>query len=210
MKTLLPDFPPVETASPSDALFSDRKRWTVDECARLERQGRLPDRYEVIDGEILVKNGHGVRHSFAIMNTLTEFWRLVEHERTILHLCHIPSRADRQYNLPEVDVAAYRTSARDIKPPLPYLRDLLLAVEVSDQTLYSSGSTLALDLTLKADLYARSCVPEYWVLDVINRCLVVHRTPCKGKYGRITSHGEDARVTPAFTPSQPISVCDLL
>ncbi len=46
----------------------------------------------------------------------------------------------------------------------------LLIVEVSD-------STLNYDLTTKAELYATAGVPEYWVLDVTGRQLVVFRDP---------------------------------
>lgn len=46
----------------------------------------------------------------------------------------------------------------------------LLVVEVSD-------STLARDLTEKAQLYAEAAIPEYWVLDVDGRQLHVLRDP---------------------------------
>lgn len=38
--------------------------------------------------------------------------------------------------------------------------------------------TLAIDLGRKADLYADAGVPEYWVIDVNERCVLMHANPC--------------------------------
>ena len=46
--------------------------------------------------------------------------------------------------------------------------EIVLVVEVADTTLRG-------DLTVKRDLYARAGVPEYWVLSLKGRKLIVHR-----------------------------------
>ena len=46
---------------------------------------------------------------------------------------------------------------------------------------------LRYDMTGKRDLYARAGVPEYWVLDLKGRKLVVHRNPEQGKYTSTTT-----------------------
>jgi Uma2 family endonuclease len=75
---------------------------------------------------------------------------------------------DRQYNFPEPDLAIVRDA--DFIPGERHPRgdELLLVVEVADTTLRG-------DLTVKRDLYARAGVPEYWVLSLKTRKLMVHR-----------------------------------
>jgi Uma2 family endonuclease len=75
-----------------------------------------------------------------------------------------------------------------------------LLVEVAD-------SSLRFDLTVKAALYARAEVCEYWVLDVSNRRLIAHRNPALGRYGTVVSYGETEAVLPLrATNSAPIPV----
>ncbi len=86
----------------------------------------------------------------------------------------------------------------------------LLVVEVSD-------STLAFDLTTKAELYATSGVPEYWVLDVSGRQLVVHRDPqplaaalgAVAYQSRVTLAATDS-VSPLHAPIVTLAIADLL
>jgi Uma2 family endonuclease len=69
-----------------------------------------------------------------------------------------------------------------------------LLVEVAD-------SSLRFDLTVKAALYARAEVCEYWVLDI------AHRNPALGRYGTVVSYGETEAVLPLrATNSAPIPV----
>jgi Uma2 family endonuclease len=51
----------------------------------------------------------------------------------------------------------------------------LLVIEVSD-------TTLRYDRDVKAPLYARHGVPEFWIIDVQNAQLLVYREPRDGRY----------------------------
>ena len=42
----------------------------------------------------------------------------------------------------------------------------------------------------KADEYARAGVPEYWLIDLIDRAIVVHREPVDGVYARVTRRSD--------------------
>ncbi len=57
----------------------------------------------------------------------------------------------------------------------PLAADVLLLIEVADTTLH-------LDLGEKAALYAEAGIPEYWVVDIESRRLLVHRQPAGGEY----------------------------
>ncbi len=71
----------------------------------------------------------------------------------------------------------------------PQASDIALVVEIAD-------SSLTLDLTIKAQLYARSGVSDYWVLDVNGRRLMVHREPEAGRYKSVTAYSDQEEVEP--------------
>ena len=85
----------------------------------------------------------------------------------------------------------------------------LLVVEVAN-------TTLARDLTTKAKLYAEAGIPEYWVLDLVNRWLHVFRDPGPlpagpgSVYGSRVEHGSADAVTPLAAPAASVRVADLL
>jgi Uma2 family endonuclease len=74
-----------------------------------------------------------------------------------------------------------------------------LAVEVAD-------STLRMDLSKKAELYARAGIPDYWILDVQNRRMIVHREPAAGKYVSVVAYREDESVAPLAAPDSEFPV----
>ena len=77
---------------------------------------------------------------------------------------------DEEWSLPEPDLAILAGETAQYHRRHPRGNELLLAVEVSD-------SSTAFDLSRKAALYAHAGVPEYWVLNLPRRRLVVHRRP---------------------------------
>ena len=66
---------------------------------------------------------------------------------------------------------------------------LRLVIEVSD-------SSAAYDLRIKAGLYARAAIVEYWVVDMAKRQIVVHREPSGGRYTSKTVYAEDESLSP--------------
>jgi Uma2 family endonuclease len=86
--------------------------------------------------------------------------------------------------------------ALDKFPGNPQPQDLALVVEIAD-------STLALDLTTKAALYARAGIVEYWVIDVTGRRLYCHREPMAGKYSQIAVYEEHEAISPLAAPDAP-------
>jgi Uma2 family endonuclease len=84
----------------------------------------------------------------------------------------------------------------------------LFVVEIAD-------FSLALDTGRKADLYAAAGVPDYWVIDLEARELLVFRDPLPSFAGgasyrtRITFCPADA-VAPLAAPAAAVRVADLL
>lgn len=83
-------------------------------------------------------------------------------------------------------------------------RSALLVVEVS-------GESLAQDRSLKARVYARAGVPEYWIVNVVERCVEVHREPdaTAGGYGRIERMAAGERLSTEDLPSFTLDISSL-
>ena len=73
-----------------------------------------------------------------------------------------------------------------------------------------SGTTLRHDLTAKAALYARAGIPEYWVLDLNGRRLLVRREPVRGTYRVALEFGESGMAAAMDRPEAMVAVASLL
>jgi Uma2 family endonuclease len=105
---------------------------------------------------------------------------------------------DGERNEPEPDLTVLRAPLHELgRKAQP--EDLLLVVEVA-------ASTLDLDLSTKAGLYARAGIPDYWVLDVNQRRMIVHREPSGGKYASVVAYREDESVSPLAAPEAAFRV----
>lgn len=86
----------------------------------------------------------------------------------------LPLRLD-DFSEPEPDLALVKSRSDDYTKSHPSAADVLLAVEVSQ-------SSLRFDRERKLPLYARSAIPEYWIVDVHEPVLYVFHTPQNGRY----------------------------
>jgi Uma2 family endonuclease len=174
------------------------RRFTVEEYHRMAETGILgPDeRVELIRGvirEMSPKNRAHVVAATIIYNLVRDALR----GQASVYL-EAPLVAKGIASEPEPDVTVCSnpdTTAYGTDRTKP-----LLVVEVSE-------SSLEYDLGEKSDLYASAEVPEYWVVNLADRVLVVFREPTDGRYQvRSTLEGED-RVTPTAWPglSFPVS-----
>lgn len=175
-----------------------RKTWTREELAPLEAAGFFKDeRLELVEGELISKMGKHRPHVIASKSML--FW-LMECFGKSFAEAEAPidvSPEDNPTNEPEPDAFVLtrdsRTFARNPQPG-----DVRLLVEVAD-------STLPYDLNVKARLYARAGIVEYWVLDLNGRRLVVHRDPAAGQYSSVVSYAEHETVAPLAAPGTQFS-----
>lgn len=79
----------------------------------------------------------------------------------------------------------------------------LLVVEVSQ-------TSLRKDRSVKADLYAKAGVPEYWVVNLVDRVLEVRDRPENGTYGRLVTLRPGSRVTLVAFPDVTFAVDEIL
>jgi Uma2 family endonuclease len=108
---------------------------------------------------------------------------------------------------PEPDVAVVRGSPRDY--PREHPSNPVLVVEVAHDSLRA-------DRILKARLYARAGIRDYWIVNLVEHVLEVHRSPTRPKPGRPAAYADVRRVpaqemiTPLAAPAARIVVADLL
>jgi len=160
-----------------------RRDYTRDEANELDAAGLLPDKWELIDGEIISRMG------------------LPPHARTVDNLCMRLRQAfgyarvkeekpievaenDRRRNDPILDIAVLIEDKAEYYERHPAGGELVLAIEVAH-------TSLQLDRTKRRRLYARAGVPEYWILDLPGRRVLVHRVPDEGDYRDVLELGEN-------------------
>lgn len=83
--------------------------------------------------------------------------------------------------------------------------EILLLVEVSD-----SSFTLTYDRGRKASYYARSGVPECWIVDLLSGQILVHRSPASSGYREIRNLRGQAAVTVEALDSVSLTVDEVL
>ena len=162
-------------------------------------------RYELIDGDLIDKMGQNPPHALAVAE-LQDWLTTVfgqGHVRTQLPI--EIAATDRERSWPEPDLAvAVEDSRQFFRSRHPRGDELLLVIEVAD-------STARHDLTTKRDIYARAGVPEYWVLDLASRKLIVHRKlSSQGQYTEILSLDETEAASLSGHPDATLAIARLL
>ncbi|MGC4046030.1 MAG: Uma2 family endonuclease [Armatimonas sp.] len=104
---------------------------------------------------------------------------------------------------PQPDILVVNGAPRDYLAQHPQPADVLLLIEVSD-------STLQTDRSVKSPLYAEAGISEYWILNLQDRQLEVHRTPLNGIWTSTFVVPSSGTVTPLAAPNATIAIVDLL
>jgi len=163
------------------AVAPARHKLTVHDYHRMAEAGILHEdsRVELIEGDLIDMSPIGQGHE-AVVNRLTEALVLACAGRAIVSIQN-SVRIDL-YSEPQPDVAILRRRADfyatgDRAGPA----DVLLLIEVAD-------SSLRYDKTVKAPLYARAGIAEFWVVDLQKRVVDVYRGPVDGRYKEPTKH----------------------
>lgn len=179
-----------------------RKRWTREECHSLLDAGVVDiERYELIEGELIGMTKH-YRHDSVLRRLVLRLGRVFGHEFVMQETAIDVSPEDNPTNEPQPDAVVLTFSVEGQREGI-VPADIRLLVEVAD-------STLGFALRRKAGLYARALIPEYWVLDVQSRRMIVHREPADGKYTSVLAYAENEPVSPLAAPDELIRIDKLL
>jgi Uma2 family endonuclease len=183
------------------------RRWTRREYERLIDQGFLDedDPIELVDGLLLVKEPQHSPHATALLLVAHALERAFGAGWCVRSQC--PLVLGRRSE-PEPDVCVVPGSPRDYADAHP--RHAALIVEVAQ-------AGLRIARARKATLYARSGIADYWIVNLIDRVLEVHREPARPGparrawgYVAIETLRADAVIAPLAAPTGTIRVADLL
>jgi Uma2 family endonuclease len=185
-----------------------KHRFTIEDYHRMAEAGILTedDRVELIGGEIIRLAPIGSRHA-ACVERLS---RLLNGRalsgpiggREVLVRTQNPVVLDED-DEPEPDLAVVRMREDFYERGHPRPDDILLVVEVADTSLEHDRNT-------KLPLYARSGIPEAWLVDLRNDVVEVHAEPRPEGYAtlRYVRRGE-AIISPS-APELVISAEEVL
>jgi Uma2 family endonuclease len=178
----------------------ERRLFTVDEYHRMGETGILgaDERVELIEGEIVQMAPIGPRHIGCVINANRLFLTRLG-DRAVVSPQNpvvIPPRSE-----PQPDLLLLRSRAVSYSRELPTSQDVLLAVEVAD-------TTVRFDRLVKARLYARAGIAEFWLCLAVEGAVEVHRGPSQEGYAHVTLHGPGEIVSPLAFPDVSFSVAD--
>ena len=178
-----------------------RWRWTLEDYLRLGEAGIIgeDERVELIDGEIVCMSPIGDRHYAGTMKASTPFGRRAPD--VCLVSVQNPLRLGDGYEpMPDVVVLKPRADfyLHGHKPD-----DALLVIEVAD-------SSVDYDRGAKALIYARALIPEYWVSDLVEDVLVVHREPTANGYTSVQALKRGQKIAPLAFADWEIAVEEIL
>jgi Uma2 family endonuclease len=159
----------------ADTLPLPHVRFSTTDYGRLIATGLLPERTELIDGELL---------SMAAVGVYTQA---------------TASLTDDYAPDPDLYVTRLPLRSRDGLPA----PDILLAIEVCD-------TTWARDYNIKRPRYAAAGIPEYWIVNLRDRQLVVCTAPRDGEYQSEQTLREDEFVQPTTFAARQLQVRALL
>ena len=81
--------------------------------------------------------------------------------------------------------------------------DVLLVVEVAE-------SSFDYDYDVKASLYARLNLPEYWLVDLNENVLYCHSSPERGSYRTVRQYQRGQSLAPQLLPNCVVQTNDLI
>ncbi len=174
-------------------------KWSIAKYHELIDKGILTDEpVQLLEGDIVTLSPEGVDHIYTTDN-LADYLRGVLRERAKISEAHPITLDDSE---PEPDIAILRLPKSIYKHRKPLASDVYWLIEIAN-------TTLERDLGIKARIYARNNIPEYWVVDLKNKRLVVHTQPEDNKYKKI-SELRAGRISPQAFSNLEIPLSEII
>ena len=160
---------------------------SVEEYDRMIALGQLTenDRVELIRGEIVEKMPIGDPHTGCVKFLNRRLGALLG-DSAILGIQDPVGLADSE---PEPDISVVKPRQDCYRSAKPRPKDIFLIVEVAD-------SSLDFDREIKGPLYAEASIREYWIVNLVDDCVEVHRDPigCGYRDVRVVGRGDSIRL----------------
>ena len=182
------------------------KRWGRVEYERLVDFGVFEgEPLELIGGQLMVAEPKGSEHAAAVDMAYVALLSAIPAGWTVRG--QNPLALDDE-SAPEPDLAVVRGSAADFRHAHPTLP--VLVIEVAE-------SSLQFDRVTKGSLYARAGIADYWIVNLIDRVVEVHRDPAADltapfgwRYASVERLRPPGAVTPIGVPATPVRLATLL
>jgi len=171
--------------------MSTTAKFTLDEYERIVQSGALDKRrLELIRGEIREMGPIGPEHE-DVVDQLTD-WSTQEAVKKKVRL-----RVQNSIGLPGLETAPQPdivwVARGRYRRARPAAQDVLLLIEVAD-------SSLDDDRGEKLELYAMAGIAEYWIANLIEKCIEVYRDPEGEHYRSVRVCRGDEEVRPLALP----------
>lgn len=179
-----------------------RFRWSVDDYEKMIKHGILTENHkvELIRGEIVPKMPIGDPHAACVKRLNRLFYSLAGNLATM----SVQDPIRLTDSEPEPDFAVLVQRSDDYASGKPRPADVLLVVEVAD-------STVDFDREVKGPLYAENGIAEYWIVNLVDRCVEVHRDPRPdGTYSCTRSVPAGDTISLALLPAVSVAVADII
>ncbi len=175
--------------------------FTVADLYRMAEAGLFDEdsRVELIRGQIIDMPAIGAPH-FRMVNRLNRLLVPLVGARGIVSVQNPVRVNDGSEPQPDVTILHPRMDEKDAGTPGP--ADVLLLIEVAD-------SSLGFDRGIKLPLYAEAGIGEFWIVNLQERVIEVHRDPGGDRYARVrgAAYGEPLDI--ALLPGLTLPTVDL-
>ena len=154
------------------------------------------ERIELLEGELVAMSPIGAPHSIAVRKLNRLLVLALEGRAEVL--CQSPFAA-LEFSEPEPDFSVVPLGEHDTYHP----SKAFLIIEVAE-------SSLAIDRGKKLRLYANCNVPEYWIVNLPERCIEVYTSPSPGAYDRVERYERGQSIRPLAFGDVEFAVSDVL
>ena len=169
-------------------------KWSIEEWHELVDSGLLEGKpVEFLEGEIIEVSPEGIEHSYT-NDSVVKYLRSILAGLADVRESH-PITLDNSE--PEPDIAIVRLPETIYRSHHPYSQDIYWLIEVrprvdvrrkGTRTFEISNKTLDKDLNQKIITYARNGIPEYWVINLVDKNLIIHTLLQNGRYSQIVEY----------------------
>ncbi|MGA2126534.1 MAG: Uma2 family endonuclease [Xanthobacteraceae bacterium] len=181
-----------------------RRAFTVEDVRRMIEVGVIheDEKFELVEGEIVMMAAKGVAHERVKSALIIAVVRALPDHLTVG--VEATLRLTEKVML-EPDIAVFPKELFK-KSSAGFARldpgEACLVIEVA-------SSSLAYDKGLKARLYARHGVKEFWVIDANSGSTWVHTGPSGDGWSSITQSGPEDVLTTSALPGFSIRICEI-
>ena len=151
---------------------------SIEEWHRLVETGIFDGKpVELLEGQIIQMSPEGIEHTYT-NHTVGNYLRKLLDGLAVVREAH-PVTLDNSEPEPDLAIVRLPENTYATRHPLP--QDIYWLVEVSN-------TTLKVDREEKSSIYAKAGVAEYWVIDLVNKKLIVHTQPQDDRYFQVVEY----------------------